>query len=62
MTFNHLGTTQLHQFEIKLKYLPHFFSVWNVAYTMRSSAAYFLPTSLLKQFSQKPIRSGPGEY
>lgn len=56
MTFSHLRPTQLHQFEIKLKYLPYFFNFWNVIYTMRSLVGYLLPTFLLKKLGERHIR------
>jgi len=55
MTFNHLKTTQLHQFEIKLSYLPYFFNFWNVIYTVRSLAGYLLPSFLLRKLAKRHI-------
>lgn len=57
MSFSQLKTTQLHQFKIKLKYLPYFFNFWNIIYTTRSLVGYLLPSFLLKKFVESSIKS-----
>lgn len=49
VTHTNLRTIQWNQFKIKLQYLPHFFSFWNVFSTFRSFVGWLLPNFLLKR-------------
>jgi glycosyltransferase involved in cell wall biosynthesis len=49
VTLRNLRTTQLHQFEIKLKYLRYFFNVWNTYSTLKTGVCCLLPTFLLRK-------------
>ena len=48
MTNSNLRKTQYNQLEIKLHYLPYFFSFWNVYSTLRSLVGLVIPTPVLK--------------
>lgn len=62
LTQTNLRTTQWHQFKIKMAYLPHFFSFWNVLSTIRSFVGLLLPSFLLKRIVRKSIRGEHSLY
>lgn len=55
VTHTNLRKIQLDQFRIKLRYLPHFFSFWNVLSTLRSFVGFLLPNFLLKRVVRRSI-------
>lgn len=59
VTYTNLRTIQLNQFKIKIAYLPHFLSFWNVVCTLRSLFGLLLPSFLLKKLVLKSVRTMP---
>lgn len=55
VSYRYRRQSQLYQFQMKLRHLPDFWSFWNVIYTMRSLAGYFLPDFLLLKFIDRRI-------
>lgn len=57
MTFKHMKTLQRNQLKIKIKYLPTFFSFWNLIYTLRSFLGFIIPTFMLMMIVKHIKRS-----
>lgn len=53
ISYKNYNAARLYLFKIKLKYLPIFFNIWNVIYTLRNLAGYFFPIFFGKNLAFK---------
>lgn len=56
MTLTNIKITQANRAKLKLRYLPEFFSLCNLAYTVRTVIGYLLPTVIMRYLNKKIFR------
>lgn len=56
VSMNKIREVQKSTFRIKVRYLPHFFSLLNFIYTIRSLCGCSLPSFLLRRIARKNVR------